>query len=280
MGLFTTFFYQPFFNLLVAIYLGLDVITGGNADMGVAVIIFTVALRIILIPLSIASSRTKSERRDIENRFTDIKKTFKSDPVRQKEETKKLFRGNRRVLISEGVNLTIQIAIALMLYRIFAKGLLGADFNLIYDFMPPIPDIFNLNFFGRFDLSKPSLLLNLIQSLAIFMLEALSMFTSPFPVTRKDVIRLQVILPISSFIIFAYLPAGKKLFIITTLCFSVVFILVKRGWRLFKDIQRKLDTLGIAQPAEQQKKAEVEDKETSADTEKITKNDEKIQKEE
>lgn len=278
MGLFTNFIYQPFFNLLIAIYLGLDVITGGNADMGIAVIIFTVALRIILLPLSIASSRTESERRDIGEQFAEIEKTFKADPVRQKEETKKLFKGNRRVLISEGVNLSIQIATALMLYRIFAKGLLGADFNLIYDFMPPIPESFNLIFFGKYDLTKPNIILNLFQSLAIFVVEALSMFTSPFPVTRKDVIRLQVILPITSFLIFAYLPAGKKLFIITTLCFSIIFILLKRGWRLLQDFQKRLDKLGVAKSADDFKDSKTPIQTSSTDSKK-REHDEKINKE-
>jgi membrane protein insertase Oxa1/YidC/SpoIIIJ len=248
MGLFTQFVYQPFFNLLVAIYLGLDVITGGNADMGVAVIIFTVALRIILLPLSIASGRTESERREIEESFADIKKTYASDPVRQKSETKKLLRGNRRTLISEGVNLTIQVAIALMLYRIFAKGLLGADFNLIYNFMPPIPESFNLIFLGRYDLTRPNVFLNFIQSLSIFLVEVLSVFTSPFPINRREVIRLQVILPLTSFIIFAYLPAGKKLFIITTLSFSIVLILARQGLSLVKKLQKKIDTIGMSKP--------------------------------
>lgn len=229
MDIFTRFIYQPFLNLLVAIYLGLDVLTGGNADMGVAVIIFTLALRIILLPLSIASDRTEAERREIETKVEEIHKAYSHDPVRKKEEEKKLLRGNRRILISEALNLTIQIAVALMLYRIFAKGLLGADLPLIYSFMPQVKEPFNLIFAGRYDLTHPNLFLNFLQSLAIFTVESLSMLTSPFPVTRRDVIRLQVFLPLVSFFIFIYLPAGKKMFIITTLCFSIVLILVRRG---------------------------------------------------
>lgn len=245
MGLFTQFIYQPFFNLLVVIYWGLDTVTGGNADMGIAVIIFTIALRVILLPLSLASGRTESERRDIEEKVKELEKVFKDDPVRLKQETKSLLRGNRRILISEGINLTIQVAIALMLYRIFAKGLLGADFNLIYDSMPEVQTPFNLLFAGRYDLTRPNLLLNLIQSLAIFVLESLSMLTSPFPVHKRDVVRLQIFLPVTSFIIFAYLPAGKKLFIIITLCFSIVLILARRGYSLFQKLQVKFAMLGL-----------------------------------
>lgn len=236
MGLFTRFIYQPFLNLLVTIYIGLDYLTGGNADMGVAVIIFTIALRIFLLPLSLSSERTEAERYEIEEKLKQINKTFRNDPVRKKQETKKLLRGNKRVLLLEGINLSIQIAIALMLYRIFAKGLLGDDFNLIYPALPQVTESFNLVFLAKFDLTKPNLFLNFLQSLAIFTVESLSMFTSPFPVTRKDVIRLQIFLPVVSFLIFAYLPAGKKLFIITTLSFSIMLIIVRQSLRFSKKI--------------------------------------------
>ena len=134
MNLFTHFIYQPFLNLLVAIYMGINAISGGNTDMGIAVIIFTIALRFILLPLSLASSRTEAERREIEEKVAEINRVFKDDPLRTKSETKKLLKGNRRILISEGLNLTIQIIVALMLYRLFAKGLLGSDLHLLYDF--------------------------------------------------------------------------------------------------------------------------------------------------
>ena len=246
MGLFTRFIYQPFLNLLVAVYTGLDFVTGGNADMGIAVIIFTIILRIFLLPLSIASSRSESERREIEEKVKEINRAYKDDPVRKKTEIKNPLKGNRRILISEGINLSVQVAIALMLYRLFARGLLGADLGLIYGFMPTVTEPFNLVFAGKYDLTRPNLFLNLIQSLVIFTVESLSMFTSPFPVTRKEIIRLQVFLPMVSFIIFAYLPAGKKLFIITTLCFSIVLILVRRGMRIYRKFSGKL---AIAMPA-------------------------------
>ncbi len=118
MGLFTRFIYQPFLNFLVGIYFVLDFATGGRADMGIAVILFTIALRIFLLPLTLTSERTEKERKDIEENGRKIRNMFKNDPERQKRELRKLFKGNRRVLISEGANLTVQISIILMLYRL------------------------------------------------------------------------------------------------------------------------------------------------------------------
>ena len=227
-ALYTTFIYQPFFNLLVAVYAGLLRIPNNSyADMGVAVIISTLVLRVILLPVSIAAHRSASERKQIEKNIKKIKQQYHSDPVKQKQLIRKLFLSNRRIVISEAFNFAIQAIIFLMLFRIFSKGLLGADIHLLYDIMPDVPKPYNLIFLGKFDLTKPSLFLNIVQSLVIFAVELVSTLTSPFPTTKKEVVRLQLILPVVSFLIFMNLPAGKKLFVITTLTFSFFFILLR-----------------------------------------------------
>lgn len=232
--LYTSFIYQPFLNLLVLIYYGLNLIPGNvYADMGVAVIIFTLALRFLLLPITLASTRSEKERHDIEDSIKSIRAQHQAEPITQKKLIRRLWLGNRRVLVAETFNFIIQAIIFLMLYRIFAKGLLGADLHLLYDFLPDVPEPYNLTFLGKYDLTHSNFTLNLIQSGVIFVMEMLSMLTSPFPVNRTDVIRLQIILPIASFIIFSQLPAGKKLFVITTLIFSIIYTLLRALRRFF-----------------------------------------------
>lgn len=237
--LFVLLIYQPFFNLLVGIYwLLLQIPNFAHKDMGVAVIIFTIAIRIILLPTSLRASRTEKERFEIEEKIKEIKSKYSADPVTMNREMKSVFKEKPAVLFAEGFNLFIQVAIALMLWRIFATGLEGADVHLLYPFMPDVPQPYNLVFWGIYDLSHPHMILNLFQSTVIFILEGLHLITSPFPVTRKDVVRLQIFLPLVSYLIFSYLPAGKKLFVITTLIFSIFFTLIRHGYhllnRLFK----------------------------------------------
>ena len=61
--LFTLLIYQPFLNILVFFYWLLGEI-GMKPDMGVAVILMTLVLRVVMIPLSIASDRSEHERED------------------------------------------------------------------------------------------------------------------------------------------------------------------------------------------------------------------------
>lgn len=240
-ALFTTVIYQPFFNVLVFFYWIMDQITGGNADMGVAVIMLTILIRLLLLPLSFAGMRSEEERRKIAQQVQDLEEKYRSEPVLYQQEKKKVFKTNQRVFWAEAVNLFIQIAIALMLWRIFAKGLTGEDLHLIYPFMPDVNTKFNLVFMNRFDLTHSSLLLNLIQSLCIFVLETLMIYTSPYPTSRDQVVRLQLVLPLVSFIVFMFLPAGKKLFVITTLVFSIILTLIMAIQKRFNEYKDKVE---------------------------------------
>jgi len=237
---FVRFFYQPFFNLLVGIYWLLDQATAGNADMGIAVILFTIAFRILWLPISLSSGRSEKERREIAQKVKQIKIDHRNNPILQKQEIKKLFQTNRGVMIASAINIGLQILIALMLYRIFSTGLEGADFHLLYSFMPEIKEPFNLIFLGKYDLSRPNIVLNFTQSLFILVAELLSHFTSPFPATRRDVTT-TIFLPVISFVIFIALPAGKKLFIITTLGFSIALMLVKQVVFVYHSLSGKFE---------------------------------------
>lgn len=226
--LFTQLFYQPFLNLLVVLYYGLRLVMGSEADMGIAVVIFTIVIRILMLPLTISGDRSEAEKRKLEEQVKEIKHKYSADPIARDAHTKVLMRSNKRVVFSAALNLGIQTALALMLWRIFAKGLLGADFHFLYDFVPQPKEPFNLTFLGQYDLTHPNATLNALQSMLLFVLEALAGLFSPFPITRKDVILMQFTLPVVSYIIFSQLPAGKKLFIITTLLFSIGYVAIRQ----------------------------------------------------
>jgi YidC/Oxa1 family membrane protein insertase len=225
--LFTTFIYQPFFNILVFFYWVLGLVSEGEPDMGIAVILLTILIRILLLPMSLAGDKSEADRRQIGKKIKELEATFAHDPIAFRQHKKLVLRQSRGVVVGEIVSLIIQVAISLMLWRIFARGLEGEDLHLLYSFMPKVEEPFNLVFLGKFDLAHASVFLNLFQSLCIFVLETLAIYTSPYPPEKGEVVRLQLILPVVSFFVFMFLPAGKKLFIITTLLISILLTLYK-----------------------------------------------------
>lgn len=224
--MFEHYIYQPFFNILVGLYELLGGISPGLADMGIAVIIFSLIIRFLLFPLTLASERSEEEKQKITNQVNEAKRAFSHEPIRLQAEIKTIMRANLRSVIATTANLAIGLAIIVMLYRIFTTGLEGADFYLLYDFMPR-PTHINLMFLGKYDLSHTNATLNIIQSIMIFVVEVLVALRSPFPIGRKDKALLQIVLPVGSFIIFMFLPAGKKLFVITSLVFSALYNALK-----------------------------------------------------
>jgi len=239
MHLFTLLIYQPFLNILVFTYWLLGFITDGHPDMGIAVIIFTVIVRFFMLPLSLKAHRTEPERHKIMEDLAQVKKDFAGDPIGYQKARKKLLKTNNRVFFSELVSLVVQVALALMLWQMFKTGLKGADLNLLYSFMPDVETPYNLLFLGKYDLGAPNLILNFIQSLLIFIAETLSLYYSRYRVTRSDVVRMQLFLPVISFIIFMGLPAGKKMFVITSLVFSIVLLIIRIVLRTFSDYKYK-----------------------------------------
>lgn len=220
--MFETYIYTPFFNILVGIYYILGVISPELADMGVAVIIFSLVVRLLTFPLTIAGERSEEERQKIVSQVQALRRDLAHEPIHLKEEIKAVMRGNLRTVLATTANLAIQLGIILMLYRIFTTGLAGRDFHLLYSFMPDVTHV-NLLFLGKYDLSHPSAPLNLLQSIMIFVVEFLIALRSPLPVARRDVALLQFVLPVASYFIFMFLPAGKKVFIITSLAFSALY---------------------------------------------------------
>lgn len=233
--MFERYVYQPFFNILVGLYELLGGISPELADMGIAVIIFSVIVQLLLFPLRLAGEKSEEEKKKIVARIDEAKRVYSHEPIRLKAEIRSIMRSNAKEVIATSANLLIGIGIILMLYRIFTTGLEGADFHLLYDFMPH-PDHINLLFLGKYDLSHTNTTLNLIQSFMIFVVEVLSALRSPFPISRKDKALLQIVLPIGSFVVFMFLPSGKKIFMITSLTFSAIY----HSFKLLQEWSQKL----------------------------------------
>ncbi len=254
-SLFTTFIYQPFLNILVFFYWVIGLVSPGKPDMGVAVILLTIFIRILLLPMSLQGEKSEKDRRALSQKLREMEELFASDPVRREHEKKLLIKGNGSIVWGELFSLFVQVMISLMLWKIFSTGLEGADLHLLYSFMPKIELPFNLIFMGKFDLSHTNLFLNILQSVMIFLVETASVLASPYPASRGEVVRMQFILPVVSFVIFMNFPAGKKLFVITTLIISFILIFYKAITRKFNDY---VDSKIAAQTAVTEEKVVVE----------------------
>lgn len=160
MNIFTTLFYQPLYNGLVAIF---DLAPW--MDAGIAVIVFTAIVKLILFPLSKQSVRTQLKIREIEPELKKIKEAHK-DRTEQAMKTMELYKKNNIRPFAGILLVLIQLPIIFALYRIFiAGGLPDINTEILYSFIPE-PEHINLFFLGLFDITAKSGVLAAVASVA------------------------------------------------------------------------------------------------------------------
>ncbi len=251
--IFVVFIYQPFYNVLLTFYWFVGVMTGGHPNMGVAVILLSITMRILILPLSIAGWKKEGERLTMAQEIEDLHLQHGADPVLVRDKRKEYFRSRPQFIIAEMANLGIQILIALIVWRIFSTGLEGKDDHLVYGarfLQQQLAEPYQLEFMGRALTENRSVSFVLVSVLLIFILETISVLTAPKgSMSRERAIKAQLALPIISFILFLSMPAGKVLFLIATFVFSIVLaffrmMTVRFGAYKEKKIEEELKPAG------------------------------------
>jgi YidC/Oxa1 family membrane protein insertase len=170
--MFHTIFYTPLYNALV--FLGY--IIPGN-DIGVAIIVLTVIVKLALFPLAHKSLTTQSKIKKIEPEIKRIQKEHKKNPEEQGRQMMALYKQHGINPFSSFILLIIQIPILIALYMVFRNGLV-IDKSVVYSFIP-IPSVINPLFFGLVDLSKSNYILGIIAGATQFVQARFALPPSP-----------------------------------------------------------------------------------------------------
>lgn len=154
-ALFNTFIYDPIYNALAVL---VHVTPGG--DVGVAIIILTIAIKLILFPLSIKALQTQAVMREIDPLMKELRKKYENNKEELARKTMALL-SEKKVNPFAGIFLIlIQIPIILGLYFVFLSegGGGGFDPSVLYSFVPA-PGGASFLFLGLIDLTGKSALL-------------------------------------------------------------------------------------------------------------------------
>lgn len=160
--LFNTIIYNPMYNGLVWL---IDVLPGH--DLGVAVIIFTIFIKVVLFPLSKGAVKTQIVMKQIDPELRELKVKYK-DRQELAMKTLELYRKYKLNPFASIFLILIQLPIILALAWIFFKGgfpTINAD--LLYSFVN-VPEIVNTHFLGILDVSVKSITLGIIAGVTQF----------------------------------------------------------------------------------------------------------------
>ena len=160
-NIFTTVFYQPILNLLIFLYN-----TISFQDLGVAIILLTVIIKIILWPFGKQSIKSQKALQELQPKLDDLKKEYGDDKVGLSRATMDLYKESKINPLSSCLPLLIQLPFLFAVYRVFSDGL-NNKLDLVYPFIYK-PEVVQGVFLGFLDLNKPSIYLAVLAGVAQF----------------------------------------------------------------------------------------------------------------
>ncbi|MBX4200099.1 YidC/Oxa1 family membrane protein insertase [Candidatus Parcubacteria bacterium] len=154
--------FNPLYNVLIFL---LSVVP--FSDAGIAVVIVTILVRLILFPISKKAVVTQVKMQSITPKLNEIKEKYKNNTEEQAKKTLELYREAGVNPFSSFFLLFIQLPIILALYRIFTHaGFPNVDIQILYPFVHA-PAHISTQFLGL-NLTEKSVILAVLASLATY----------------------------------------------------------------------------------------------------------------
>jgi len=219
---FNTILYRPLFNALVLLYNYLP-----GQDFGVAIILLTCAIRIILYPSTLKSIKSQKALQDIQPKIKEIQNKLKKNKEEQAKALMDLYKKEKINPLSGCLPLLVQLPILIALFlvlRSLSSGILDGD--ILYSFVSN-PGEINPLFLGIMNLTAPSSVLAVLAGLFQFvqtkMITAKTKISAGAGPDFSQMMQKQMLyfFPILTVLILWRLPSAIGLYWLTTTLFAI-----------------------------------------------------------
>ena len=157
-------FYNPIYNALVALVAFIP-----HGDVGIAVIIITILIRLVLLPFSLSAARTQRAMKVLEPQIKELKEKHKGNKEKEALETLALYKEARVNPFASILTVFIQIPVLLALYWVFRYEPFSVINTLrLYPFTP-VPHTISLQFLGLISVTGKSLTLAILAGISQFL---------------------------------------------------------------------------------------------------------------
>lgn len=219
---FNTILYRPLFNALLLLYEYLP-----GQDFGVAIIVLTCIIRLLLYPSTLKSIKSQKVLQEIQPKIKEIQTKFKHSKEEQAKAMMELYKKEKINPLSGCLPLLIQLPILIALFIVLRNLAAGnIDGNNLYSFVSG-PGEINPLFLGIMNLTIPSSILAVLAG--IFQFIQTKMIT-PKAKTSSDksagfsqMMQKQMLyfFPIMTVLILWRLPSAIGLYWLTTTLFAI-----------------------------------------------------------
>lgn len=213
--LYNIVFYQPLFNALILLYMYIP-----GKDFGVAVILLTVLIRLLLYPLMAESIRVQKITSDLQPKIKEIKEKYKNDKEKQAMMQLDLLKNNNVNLFNGFFVSFIQLPILIALYQAFSNGLKEGAANQLYSFVGHLGSVDPL-FLNFIDLSEPSPFLVLAAGLLQFFQSKMFYINPAKSSDSSQMMQKQMLyfMPVMTVVLFWSFPAALSLYLaVSSVC--------------------------------------------------------------
>jgi YidC/Oxa1 family membrane protein insertase len=207
MNLFEKILYFPILNALIFICRFLT-----RGDLGFAIILLTLFIRLFFLPLTFKSQKSQKEILDFQKEIQEIREKYKENKEEQAKALISFYQKKKFNPFSSFIWVLIQLPILYALYKVFTQGL-G-----VLEIGP--------SFLGIFDLSKPNVFFAIFAGFLQYFQTPPSTQKSPDPIIKFSNLIQKQMLFFFSLITFLFLlkfPSALSLYWIANSLFSIVF---------------------------------------------------------
>jgi len=220
--LFHSIIYQPIFNALIFFY---NIIPGH--DLGIAIILLTIVIRVILYPLSQKQIESQKKMQELQPEIKRVQEKYKNDKEKQGKELMNLYKEKKVNPASGCLPMVVQIIFIIALYRALVAGINFSECKELYSFVA-CPSKIGTSFLGILDLAKPNIILAAFTAAAQFFQTKMMMGTmkaaatggkSDFAQTMNQ--QMLYLGPLLTLFIGARFPAGLPLYWLVMTLFMI-----------------------------------------------------------
>lgn len=227
--------YRPLFNALILIYNYLP-----WHDFGLAIIVLTLAIRLILYPLSVKAFKSQRAMQHLQPKVQDLQKKYKDDKEKQAREMMELYKTEKINPFSGMFLLIIQLPILISLYSVFRQGLAANGLTHIYSFIYN-PGHLNYIFLGWVNMAQShNIIMAALAGILQFFQTKMMMPSTPPAAAGSaknagdmaQMMQKQIlyVVPVMTGLIMYSLPAALSLYLIASGIFAIIqqyFVLKK-----------------------------------------------------
>lgn len=227
---FNVILYQPFFNALILIYVYLP-----GQDFGIAIIVLTILIKLILYPLGVKAIRSQKIMSNLQPKMKEIQEKFKDNKEQQSKAMMEFYKKEKVNPFSGCLPLLVQLPILIALFQVFWRGFGQEQLSFLYSFIPN-PGQIDTMFLGIMDLAEASIVLAVLTGIAQFV--QTKMITNKQKTSKKgspdfsQMMQKQMLyfFPLFTVFILWRLPAAIALYWMVTTLFTIgqQYIILKK----------------------------------------------------